>query len=70
MKIDCHDHTCYSPDSARTPREAVEEAVGLGIGVLAFTEHMDLGFPNDKRPEGDRVSVSYTHLTLPTNREV
>ena len=55
MKIDCHDHTCYSPDSERTPREAVEEAVGLGIGVLAFTEHMDLGFPNDKRPEGELI---------------
>ena len=28
--------------------------------------------PNDAMPEGeeDRASVSYTHLTLPTNREV
>ena len=28
------------------------------------------GFPKEQVMEGDSVPVSYTHLTLPTNREV
>lgn len=55
MKIDCHNHSLFSPDSSRTPEEGAEKAREDGIKYLAFTEHMDLGFPNDARPEGEFV---------------
>lgn len=53
MKIDCHNHTTFSPDATQTVDEIAAEAKRLGIGYLALTEHLDLGFPNDKRPEGE-----------------
>lgn len=55
MKIDCHNHSLFSPDSTRPPEEGAAEAAKLGIKYLAYTEHMDLGFPNDKRPEGEFI---------------
>lgn len=53
MRIDCHNHTTFSPDATQTIDEIAAEAKRLGIGYLALTEHLDLGFPNDKRPEGE-----------------
>ena len=55
MRIDCHNHANYSPDASQTLEELAETAVRAGVGYLAVTEHMDLGFPNDKRPEGELI---------------
>ena len=37
---------------------------------LIKTEKVDAVFGNPERAKGGTHSVSYTHLTLPTNREV
>lgn len=55
MKVDCHNHSLFSPDSSRPPEEGAAVAAEKGFGYLAFTEHMDLGFPNDARPEGEFI---------------
>ena len=36
----------------------------------AGSENTDSGFRDDTEPSYDSRPVSYTHLTLPTNREV
>lgn len=55
MKADCHNHSLFSPDSSRPPEEGAEAAAKAGFGYIAYTEHMDLGFPNDARPEGEFI---------------
>lgn len=55
MKVDCHNHSMFSPDSTRPPEEGAKAALEAGFGYLAYTEHMDLGFPNDARPEGEFI---------------
>lgn len=53
MKIDCHNHAIYSPDASQSLAELAAAAAANGVGYLAVTEHMDLGFPNDKRPKDE-----------------
>lgn len=55
MKIDCHNHTLFSPDGSQTIEQAVRRAAELGFGYIAFTEHMDLGFPNAARPADELI---------------
>ena len=47
---------------ARTP---AAERPGAGRSVLIIVENLPVPFD-----QGGRFPVSYTHLTLPTNREV
>ena len=56
VKIDLHTHSTRS-DGLDTPSDLIANAAKAGLDVIALTDH-------------DTVSVSYTHLTLPTNREV
>lgn len=53
MRIDCHNHANYSPDAYQTLEELAQTAIDCGVEYLAVTEHMDLDFPNDKRPVGE-----------------
>lgn len=55
MKADCHNHSIFSPDGAQTIEQAAERAAELGFGYIAFTEHMDLGFPNESRPADELI---------------
>ena len=55
MKIDCHNHAEFSPDSSQNITQLAKRAIEKGICYLAVTEHMDLGFPLDKCPEGELI---------------
>ena len=55
MKADCHNHSLFSPDSTRPIEEGVRAAAAKGFSYIAYTEHMDLGFPNDSRPADEPV---------------
>lgn len=39
MKLDLHNHTVYSPDSATTIRDAVSMALRAGLDGIAVTDH-------------------------------
>ena len=39
MKLDLHNHTVYSPDSATTVRDAISVAVRRGLDGIAVTDH-------------------------------
>ena len=82
--VDLHLHTTRS-DGYLTPTELVRLLVSRGISIAALTDHdstegLDEAFAEaSKYPELKLIagigfvaigSVSYTHLTLPTNREV
>ena len=49
--------------------QMIEYAVGLAMDHGASGPAAVLGLPNSSRAALERA-VSYTHLTLPTNREV
>ena len=55
MRADCHNHSVFSPDGAQTIEQAALRASELGFGYIAFTEHMDLGFPNEARPADELI---------------
>lgn len=40
--LDCHNHSCQSPDGVNTPREMVERAIELGIKYYALTDHLEI----------------------------
>lgn len=40
--IDCHTHTCNSPDAEDTVSELCEQAITLGLDALAITEHCEV----------------------------
>lgn len=40
--IDCHTHTSNSPDAKNTVPELCEQAIALGLDVLAITEHCEV----------------------------
>ena len=42
---------------------------GVACGVLSIDNKFYIGIDPDLSPKGT-LAVSYTHLTLPTNREV
>ncbi|KKQ32578.1 MAG: Histidinol phosphate phosphatase HisJ family [candidate division TM6 bacterium GW2011_GWF2_37_49] len=44
--IDCHSHSNYSADSQMLAHDGVRSALGAGIGGLAFTDHLDIDYPN------------------------
>ncbi len=44
MTADLHLHTKYSADSEEEPAKIVEAAIGKGIGIICFTDHMDYDF--------------------------
>lgn len=50
MRIDCHNHTTYSPDAKQSPTDIVLAAINNGIGYLGITEHIDFGFPKSTKP--------------------
>ena len=47
----------------------LDRGIVIGADTLVVWEGMIMGKPTD-RAEAGRMPVSYTHLTLPTNREV
>lgn len=55
MKIDCHNHADFSPDAAQPLSELARTAAERGVGYLAVTEHLDLGFPNAERPPDEPI---------------
>ena len=47
-------------------RELCEAMVSSDYAILTVKEYLTMG----KKPDKYIIPVSYTHLTLPTNREV
>ncbi|MEC9487991.1 MAG: histidinol-phosphatase HisJ family protein [Halanaerobium sp.] len=43
--FDCHVHSYFSEDSELSMAEAILYAMEKGLGGLAFTDHVDLGYP-------------------------
>ena len=61
------------------PIVSIEEAVRAAFDILTSVKHVEIGESEletvvrraiDKSLDKQYASVSYTHLTLPTNREV
>ena len=50
--------------------ETVTLTVELSIGEVSETVEVTAALPNIDKQTNKAGSVSYTHLTLPTNREV
>lgn len=46
--FDYHVHSEYSADCTMPMEEAIEKAILLGIKELAFTDHIDLDYPDEK----------------------
>lgn len=44
--VDCHVHSNFSDDSTMRPEEGVIAALNTGLKGLAFTDHLDLEFPD------------------------
>lgn len=44
--FDCHIHTDFSPDGRMTPVEACEAALAAGLEGVAFTDHLDIDYPD------------------------
>ena len=65
MFADLHIHTNFS-DGICSPNEIVNKAIIAGLEKISITDH-DIFLGNI---EAKKIAVSYTHLTLPTNREV
>ena len=64
--VDLHVHSTCS-DGTFTPEELVDYAIQKGLTAFALTDHDTVnGLDRAIR----YAAVSYTHLTLPTNREV
>ena len=61
VELHCHSHFSLL-DASSSPQQLLIQAQKLGMTALALTDHDSLA--------GAVPSVSYTHLTLPTNREV
>ena len=68
-KLDYHLHSYFSADSEENPRNHVLEAIEHGLEEICFTEHRDFYFPEIDFSL-NVATVSYTHLTLPTNSRV
>ncbi len=43
---DTHVHSSFSGDSEEAMENTIEQAISLGMPYLAFTDHMDLDFPD------------------------
>ena len=43
--FDCHIHSNFSGDSEMPAEAACEKAIALGLDGIAFTDHLDFGFP-------------------------
>lgn len=44
--IDCHSHSNYSDDSEMLAQDGIQSAINAGLGGIAFTDHLDLDYPN------------------------
>lgn len=44
--VDCHTHSYYSDDSEMLPHDAINKVIDSGLLGLAFTDHLDLDYPN------------------------
>ena len=62
--VDYHVHTKFSLDSTENMEDAVRAALNAGLTEIAFTEHMDLDFPEKyreifKKEYGDEIYISH-----------
>jgi histidinol-phosphatase (PHP family) len=50
--IDCHTHTTNSPDAESSPSDMVQQAINLGLDVLAITDHCEVNmwYPKEHYP--------------------
>ena len=51
-------------------RFSIAVALALTLGACTTVKHTPITQDSLNKLEGKSVAVSYTHLTLPTNREV
>lgn len=47
MICDYHLHCNFSGDSEASPEEMIEQAIGLGMPAMCFTDHYDMDYPDD-----------------------
>jgi len=45
--IDTHIHSLFSTDSVMDAEEACKKAISLGLGGIAFTDHLDYDYPGE-----------------------
>ncbi len=46
LKINYHMHSQYSIDGEMSIEEACEKAIELGLKEIAFTDHLDIDWPD------------------------
>ena len=61
MLVDYHIHTNHSIDGEMTIDEVCRKAISLGIKEIAFTDHIDLDWPD---PEFDFASIDIEQYIL------
>ncbi|MCX7748050.1 MAG: histidinol-phosphatase HisJ family protein [Clostridia bacterium] len=44
--FDCHVHSSFSGDSEMHPDDAISQAIHLGLQGIAFTDHLDIDYPD------------------------
>lgn len=44
--VDCHVHCDFSDDSGMLPRQGVDSAVAYGLKGIAYTDHIDIDYPD------------------------
>ena len=65
------DAIAYLKERDLVPGEPLQPPVAaVSVGIVDGRVSLDLPYEEDSRAEVDLNAVSYTHLTLPTNREV
>ena len=67
MLLGCVENTTGSSNSSLTanPKDSLAEPVAVSVSLSTYQFPYQL-----RKPNQSFKSVSYTHLTLPTNREV
>ena len=59
-----------NPDILELTRGKTSQVIGYLTSILTTTKGLSSGYSRDLQQIKSSISVSYTHLTLPTNREV
>ena len=71
---DQHMHCMFSGDSDADPVLMIKSAINKGLDGICFTDHLDYDYKEEPGLFDLDIAayetVSYTHLTLPTNSRV
>jgi len=59
---DTHTHSTFSRDSICSVEESVKASISIGLTGLSFTDHLDIGVPEDE--VGDYFDIPEQQLTI------